>query len=495
MSKMPEAVRTKLQDYHNLKLQFWGMKERQERYKKELKKWKEEKKKWNKKEKELEDKVRDLEQELKNIAKRKEAKRPKFSGLNYSLNEHNKKNRKTSCIRGKRTLKVEREKEVIRIEHIYPEGIEPKNCYRFKTRIITHLKNGSKEVVKYIIYREKTAWRKSGKIGQIKGVLPRTDYGIEMGIIIAFLVNELGLSRSQVRAILDFFCGLKIANSQVDNLLTQIANFWEKEFEAISDLMVLATVVYIDETGWKIGKKNCYTWGFKSILHTLMLYGKDRSEEVLDNVLPRELFRGTGITDCYKIYEDRFDKAQKCWAHILRKIIKLHLLHPKNKEYKYFLKKLGKIFSESKKLKQEAVPILEKKKQVKKFQKRIAKLCTRQNEKLPKETLREHREFVNLQKLLIRNKNDLFTFVFHKKVEPTSNEIEQALRKTALQRNAYQTSKSEAGAFRKSILTSVISSLKQNLPVFSLDTVLDEVIRWQIDGISLFELQLAQIRN
>lgn len=387
------------------------------------------------------------------------------------------------------------EKEVSRENEVYPEGVAPEDCYAFKTRIITHIKKGQKEVVKYLVYREKVGWGKSGKIGQIEGVLPRTDYGMEVGIIVAFLVNELGLSRLQTISILSFFCDLKIASSQVDNLLTQIAKIWEKEFNAISDLMVLASIVYVDETGWRVGKKNCYTWGFKSLLHTFMVYGKNRSEEVLDKVLPRALFRGTGITDCYQIYVDRFDSAQKCWAHLLRKILKLHLLYPKNLEYKNSLKKLGKIFSESKKLKQKKISITEKEQEVEDLKKRIRKLCTRKNEKLPKDIPKEHREFVNLQKLLVKNIGDLFTFVLYENVEPTSNEIERALRKTALQRNAYQTSKSDAGAFRKSILTSVISSLKQNLPTFSLETVLEEIVCWQKSGVSLFEKQLAQVRS
>ena len=493
MSKLPEGVRKKLLDFHNLKNRFLGMKERRDRYKKELDELKAKEKKWKKKERELEDRVHDLEQELKNIAKRKEAKKPKFP-VNYSIGQQVNKNRKQSLIRGKKILKSEREKEVLRTEPVYPEGISPENCYVYKTRIINHITDGQKEVVKYVYYREK-GWGKNGKIGQVKGVLPRTEYGMEVGIIIAFLVNELGLSRSQTIAILSFFCGLKISSSQVDNLLTQIATLWEKEFDAISDLMVLATVVYVDETGWRVGKKNCYTWGFKSLLHTLMVYGKNRAEDVLDKILPRELFRGTGITDCYQIYVDRFDKAQKCWAHLLRKILKLHLLYPKNKEYENFLKKLGKIFSESKKLKQENLPITEKEKQIIDFRKQIHELCTRKDEKLPKDTPKDHREFVNLQKLLVKNIGDLFTFVINENVDPTSNLIEQALRKTALQRNAYQTSKTDAGACRKSILTSVISSLKQNLPIFSLEMVLEEVIRWQEEGRSMFEKQLAQVQN
>jgi len=48
-------------------------------------------------------------------------------------------------------------------------------------------------------------------------------------------------------------------------------------------------VVHIDESGWKIGKENCYTWIFKSICHTVLLYGEKRDEGVLDRMLPRDL--------------------------------------------------------------------------------------------------------------------------------------------------------------------------------------------------------------
>ncbi len=89
--------------------------------------------------------------------------------------------RKHSRVRGKKVPKLEREKEVLRTESVYPEGINPENCYVYKTRIINHIKNGQKEAVKYVYYREK-GWGKSGKIGQVKGVLPRTEYGMEGGI-------------------------------------------------------------------------------------------------------------------------------------------------------------------------------------------------------------------------------------------------------------------------------------------------------------------------
>ena len=496
MIKLSESeIRQRFLDLHNLKNRLRDMKERQERYKEKLREKKEREKELEEENKSLKDKVRDLERELREMAQAKTAKCPKFPNQNYGLSTQGNQNRKQSTIRGKRNRKVEREKEVTREVLVYPQDVDPQVCFLFESRIITHINEGKKETVKYLIYREKTSWGKNGKRGKIEGVLPYTEYGMEVGLVVTYLVNELGLSRSQTQSILSFFCHLEISISQIDNLLSQVSKVWEKEFETISDIIVLASVVYMDETGWRVGKENCYTWIFRSLTHTVLLYGEDRSESVLDKILPRKLFGGTAVSDCYGIYVNRFDEAQKCWAHFLRKIIKLHLLYPDNKEYKWFLKNLGKIFSDSKQTKMANSPPLEKKTEVRNFKKQIQKICTRKNEKLNKETLKEHREFVNLQKSLIKNIDDLFTFVLKEGVDPTSNKAERGLRKTALMRNAYQTSKTKDGAYRRSILTSVLSSLKQNLPIFSLDTVLEEVVRWQNNGHSLFDKQLATLRN
>jgi len=489
MFNLSEAdIRKRLKDYENEKLKTKNLKNNNDKYRKDLKKKKG-------KIKELEDKVKDLERKLRDFAEAKNAKRPKFPNQNYSVDSQNKRDgeKEKSLIRGKRQKKIDREKQVSEIVKVYPENIEKTRCYKFKTRIITHIKDGKSVVIKYIIYRENAGKGISGKIGKMKRVLPHTDYGLEVGLITVFLKNELGLSHTQTQKIFSFFCQLEISSSQIDNLLSQVSKIWKKDFEAISDLMVLATVIYLDETGWRVGSKNCFAWIFESLNHTLFLYGETRKEEVLDKILPRKQFDGIGISDCYRIYENRFKESQKCWAHFLREIISLSLLYPENKEYETFLKSLGKIFSDSKKLKLEKISPLEKEKRIIRLNKRILEICTRKEEKMNKDTKRNHRKFVNLQKRLVRNIDDLFTFVRHKNVDPTSNRAERGLRKTALQRNAYQTSKSVAGAKRLSILTSVMTSLKQNLPNFSLETVLEEVSSWQISGASLFENQLKSV--
>lgn len=442
---------------------------------------------------ELERRNKELEKELKEIADTKKAKAPKIP--DYSVNQYQKHQNKRSKIRGKRTSIEEKNRRVTREEFVYPEGIIPGKCFLARTRIVTRIINGKAEVIRYHIYRESTGGNENGAEGKIDGIFAYSDYGIEVGIIASFLVYELGLSYTQTQKIFSFFCRMEISTSQIDNVLNQLGKSWKESYEAITEMMIYSLVVYLDETGWKIGKERRYTWIFKTLTHTLFLYGKKRSEEVLDEVLPLGKFKGIGVSDCYRMYVNRFDEAQKCWAHFLRKIIRLHLLYPEEKEYKKFLVNLGGIFSQSKKIKTKPWKIKRKNTEVKKLRTWIKKLCNRQDERLNKNTTKQHREFVNLQKSLIRNIDDLFTFVFYKEVEPTNNTAEQGLRKTALMRNNYQTSKTQNGAEKRSIITTVLASLKQNLPEFSLDSVIIEVQDWMTSGKTLFIRQLEAIHD
>lgn len=436
---------------------------------------------------EKERKLKQAEEEIKRLALAKEAKRPKFP--DYSLSRQERLLAKKTFLSPGRRLKVEKMKEIDREENVFPEGLIPEECIVSHTRIVTHLKNGQKEVVLYRIYR------KGRKKGKIPNVLPRSEYGFEIVVALAFLIQHLGLSFDQASQVLSFFCNVELKKSEIDILLHGLSREWEKEVEYLSKLIFLSMVVYMDETGWKVGKKNCYTWIFTTMLHTVFLYGESRKEEVLEKILPWKEFRGIGVSDCLKIYENRFSKSQKCWAHFLRKAIKLMLLYPEKIEYKTFFDALFAVFSDAKKLKEEKISKDEKNKKLDAFQQTIENLCTEVKTKLNAKTVKDFREFVNLQKTLIRNKESLFTFVTVSGVEPTNNRSERGLRKTSKARNNYHTNKSDKGAKRTSVIATVMASLKQNLPHFSLQEITQEVIQWRIQGKSLFQKQLDLIHQ
>lgn len=437
-------------------------------------------------EKKIKEENKDLKRQLHEMAMAKEAKRPRFP--DYSLKKQEQKLRNEAC--KKSTGRVPFEEKLTWVEFekdVYPKDVEPKDCVPVSRRIVTHLRDGHKEVWLYHIYRKKGSVVR----GKLEDVFGTSEYGVEVVVAIAFLVYGLGIPHAATCQILAFFCGIDMKKNEVNVLINQLSKSWKKEFEKIADLIVLSLFVHIDESGWKIGKKNCYTWIFKSLMHTLLLYGEKRDEEVLDRILPRNIFKGTGITDCYKIYEKRFTAAQKCWAHFLRKAIKLMLLYPEKKQYHDFFKGLYKIFMGAKELKEKPG---EKIGGIEKLEEKIQKICTEIERKLPKDTPKDEREFVNLQKNLVRNIKDLFTFVLIKGVDPTNNYGEQGLRHVARSRNNYQTSKTKKGAQRHSIIASVLFSLKQNLEEFTLESVTKEAIRWRTEGQSLFDRQLQQAR-
>ena len=110
----------------------------------------------------------------------------------------------------------------------------------------------------------------------------------------------------------------------------------------------------------------------------------------------------------------------------------------------------------------------------------------------PTPDLKPHeRDFSNLVNELIRLLLDeeLFTFVLEPQVEPTNNHMERQLRSSAQDRKAGRTSQTAAGAHRRSVIVSVLESLRANLDTFSLASVLAEVGHWMNQGISLFARQ------
>jgi len=445
---------------------------------------------WKKKWAEEKRKREQAEQDLKKIAQRKASKQPHFSDYSVGTQEKKMQQRERKKSSGRRKT-IEKIGEAAIVKNVYPQGSNSRECRYLRSHTVTRLIDGKAVRVLYRIFET----RDGGKQGQLLDVLPQGEYGIEVAVAVALLVYGIEVSIDQACQILFAFCGLSLSKSRADSLLQQLSQLWEKDFDALKDLIALAMIVYMDETGWKLNAKNCYTWIFTTLLHTVLLYGESREEEVLDAILPRETFQGIGVSDCLKIYEARFKQAQKCWAHFLRTAIRLMLTCQDNREYKQFFYDLHAIFVAGKEAQRDgALTKTQREQQVVHLQARIKKLCKRCGEKIPKESDKEVREFINLQKRLMRNIGDLFTFVLVPQVEATNNRAERGFRKTSKARNNYQTSKTKRGAHRRSVVGSILASLRQNMAVYSLQSVTDEVIRWRTDGVSLFQKQLEMMR-
>ena len=93
------------------------------------------------------------------------------------------------------------------------------------------------------------------------------------------------------------------------------------------------------------------------------------------------------------------------------------------------------------------------------------------------------------------NLNCLFVFVEYPEVEPTNNRSERNARREAEIRKGARTNKTDRGAKRRSIVVTVLASLRTRITRFTLSNMLAEVGRWLDTGKSLFELELEAIRE
>jgi hypothetical protein len=374
-----------------------------------------------------------------------------------------------------------------RIEEIYPDNVARADCQVLRERAVWRLLDHRAVLVGYRLFG-----RPGGPEPAIPGVTPRCEYGIEILVVLAFLAYIIGLSLAKACAVLAFFCQLPLSRSQADALLRQLAHHWQDQFDTLCDLIAHAAVVYMDETGWKIGSVGCSLWTFAAASQRVFVFGCHKDAATLDAMLPPEVFRGIGVSDDAAVYRNRFDQAQKCWAHLLRKAIRLALLYPRKKKYQRFLDGLLELYRDAKRVAADGrLGEAGRKARVAELEGRLCELCVPHQGGTTSDLSPPERDLCNLANELLDRlvEEELFTFVLHPEVEPTNNFTERLQRGPALERKAGRTSKTAAGAQRRSVIVSVLESLRANLEVFTLSSVLEEVQHWLAEGRSLFERQ------
>ena len=115
------------------------------------------------------------------------------------------------------------------------------------------------------------------------------------------------MSLDNACAIMSFFTGLQLSKSQAGSLLKQLATDWDEQYDTIAELIALQMIVYIDETGWKMGSNSCYTWVSSTAMHVLDGCGVSRRKDVVVTVLG-DSFDGIEATDDYAAYKNMFSQ-------------------------------------------------------------------------------------------------------------------------------------------------------------------------------------------
>jgi hypothetical protein len=208
-------------------------------------------------------------------------------------------------------------------------------------------------------------------------------------------------------------------------------------------------------------------------------------------------FAGIGVTDDYAAYQNLFSEHQLCWAHLLRKAIKIALQYPDDTGYKEFLDRLYEIYRLAVSYRKDSRLSKGRAQKVKELKRAIRKLCSLADIAIEEEMATHLKAFIHLQRELTDNVDCLFVFVEHPEVEPTNNESERNVRREAEVRKGGRTSKSENGARRRSVIMTIFATLRRRIEKFTIETVVAEIKTWLAKGRSIFqdELESAQAAN
>jgi transposase len=380
---------------------------------------------------------------------------------------------------------------------VLPDGVNKSQCQWSHVRPVWRLENGRAVLIAYHIYRGP-----KNQYGKIPGVLGRSEFGMEIVVTIAYLVYVVGLSFDKVCLVLNFFQNLKLGKSQADALLYQLSRHWQNEFDILCTLLANSLVVHTDETSWSLNS----VWAFLSEKARLLFFGVHKDADTLKLILDPATFAGLVFSDDAAIYAN-FTKAQKCWAHLLRKAIKLTLQAPDNVDYRNFADRLLEIYRAACRVQRNGrFSDAGRSRKVADLDDEILDLCGPlwAAELPPLEGPdNDYRLLANeLMRLMLAQQ--LFTFVTAKPatqpngVTPplgaTNNEAERTLRNPATARQTGRTNKTMAGARRQTILTSVLESLRLYLPTFTLSSVVAEIDRWIEQGRSCFAALLNKLK-
>ena len=317
------------------------------------------------------------------------------------------------------------------------------------------------------------------------------EYGLEILITLAHQTQIVSLSINKVGAELQYFWGLKLSKSQADALLNRLAREWHCEFDQLCQLLAVSAVVCADETSWSMN----WVWAFLSEHARLLVLGCHKDEATLEVLLPKEKFPGTLVSDDALVYRG-FSQAQKCWAHLLRKAIKLTLLSPGRPGYRTFCDGLLTLYREAQRVAaDQRLGDESRQRRIDQLELKLCDLCGPRVQDTTPPADQTERDFSNLAHELTRLMGDdeLFTFVRDPSVPGTNNESERTLRNPAKNRRTDQTTRSVRGARRRTILTSVLESLRTRLQVFDCQSVLAEVSHWYRMGVSCFGRLLKKL--
>lgn len=248
----------------------------------------------------------------------------------------------------------------------------------------------------------------------------------------------------------------------------RIARLFKDAPEALIKQYRNAPVKHADETSWRTNGKNGYAWLFATPKISIFRFGESRSAAVPKEVFGQQPLSGVLLVDRYSAYNKVPCQIQYCYAHLLRDITDLEKNFPNESQVSRFVGTAAPLISLAMGLRSQAITDCE-------FAQRAALL--KSDIEAVMQSPAKHLGIQHIQNIFRQNPLRLYQWAIDRHVPADNNLAERDLRPSVIARKISFGSASDAGARARSVLATVVSTLKkQQINVSAhLKNVLDQL--------------------
>lgn len=225
-------------------------------------------------------------------------------------------------------------------------------------------------------------------------------------------------------------------------------------------------VKHADETGWRTNGKNGYAWLFATDKISIFQFRDTRSAKVPQAVFGHKRLPGVVVVDRYAGYNKTPCEIQYCYSHLLRELEDLEKEFPDAAEVRLFVSSLAPLLALAMNLRNQ--PISDAEFYAKAAEVRSQIVCV-------VDAPAKHPGIRYIQDIFRNNSERMYHWAEDRRVPAENNLAERDLRPTVIARKVSFGSQSDAGALTRSILMTVLHTLKKQGfdPAARLKDVLD----------------------
>ena len=275
-------------------------------------------------------------------------------------------------------------------------------------------------------------------------------FGGDLQAMSIYLNIALRLPQQRVAIFFNEILGLGISRAMANRIKSSAAQYYKPATDKLMDRIIEGSLIHADETKVNLKGQTGYVWAFSNLEEVVYLYAPTREGGWVLELLKE--FKGVLVSDFYSVYDSLDCPQQKCLIHLIRDMNEALLKEPFNDEIKALVAEFAALVK----------PMIDKVdrfglktrflRKHKKDVSRFFKLLSRQEFRTDAAAKCKVR--------LLRNQNQLFTFLDYDKIPWNNNNAEHALKAFVYLRRDISGMSTESGIRNYLILLSLCETCR-----------------------------------